>query len=305
MIGKFMNIKAVYVVLGVIVTVYGCDNSNISGERLYNDYCSDCHGNDAKGASAPGIGNPNSDAIKNAIDNVPEMNQRLDLTSLTDEEINAISNYLLKLILIPRQATNLSLRGTAFTTQPIQAELVVKDSLGHTIAASINNSDGTFSVNVSEMTPPYVIQATSLQDNRVFYSYAQTPGVTNITPLTDLALRTAAGKDNIDALFPLCNTNISPCFNNLSEDKIAAANQSIKMDFSTEISSAGLNPEQFNAGTAPLDANHQQLLAQLENSRIHGCTNPINPNGYRYDDDTNGSCFHDTDYDYDGVRDGG
>jgi hypothetical protein len=303
-----MNIKVVYVVLGIIVTVYGCsaiDNNKLSGERLYNDYCASCHGDDAKGASAPAIANPSSTAINNAIDGVPEMNQRLDLTSLTDEEINAISDYLYKLILIPRQLTNPSLHGAAFSTKPIQADLIVKDSLGHTIATSIDNSDGTFSINASGLTPPYVIQATSLQANRVFYSYGQTPGVTNITPLTDLALRTAAGKDNIDALFSLCNSDVSRCFNNLSEDKVAAANQSIKMDFSTGISAAGFDPEQFNSSTAPLDINHQQLLTQLENTRIHGCTNPINPYGYSYDDDTNGSCFHDTDYDYDGFRDGG
>jgi PKD repeat protein len=64
----------------------------LDGQALFNDNCSTCHGTDAQGgALAPAIVGRTASDIQNAINTV---NQMKSLSSLTNEEVQAISDYL-------------------------------------------------------------------------------------------------------------------------------------------------------------------------------------------------------------------
>jgi len=88
--------------------------------------------------------------------------------------------------------------GTAAAGLPLVGNVTVKDATGTTKTAAIG-SNGGYSVDVSDMTAPFVLRAEGSAGGTTYTLYsaateADKNGTINITPLTDLILSNVAGK---------------------------------------------------------------------------------------------------------------
>lgn len=129
-----------------------------------------------------------------------------------------------------------ALGGTAATGAPVDGILYVTDSNGIEVNVPVE-ADGSFSVSVEGMTPPFLLRVIPNGGGNVLYSFASEEDITvNITPLTTLALYLAYGGD-LDALYAawsantdmlddgliesqqeVINANLSALFNNFAVD---------------------------------------------------------------------------------------
>ncbi|MEJ2754922.1 MAG: hypothetical protein P8104_03580, partial [Gammaproteobacteria bacterium] len=88
------------------------------------------------------------------------------------------------------------LNGTAAAGAPIIGQVTVKDSLGNS-KSSLIEADGSYRVDVTELTAPYRLRALGRVGGRSvkLFSYAEAAdvnGTINITPFTDLIVANAA-----------------------------------------------------------------------------------------------------------------
>lgn len=97
--------------------------------------------------------------------------------------------------------TPTTLSGTAATgTAMANAAITIKDSTGATKAGSAG-ADGKYSIDVTGMTPPFLLNATS--GTTTLYSVIDSTGVVNIHPFTDLIIRNwyLANSTDVDTVF--------------------------------------------------------------------------------------------------------
>ncbi len=100
------------------------------------------------------------------------------------------------------------LEGTAAVGAPVDGILYVTDSNGVEVNVPIE-PDGSFSVSVEGMTPPFMLRVIPNGGGDVLYSFAAEEGTTvNVTPLTTLALYLAYDGD-LDALYAAWSANTS------------------------------------------------------------------------------------------------
>src|SRR5262245_10483366 len=82
-----------------------------------------------------------------------------------------------------------TLSGVAATGAPLAgATVVLKDRNGTTRQVTTAN-DGTFTVDVTTLTAPFLLQVTGSGGSPVLFSAATASGTTNVHPYTDLAVR--------------------------------------------------------------------------------------------------------------------
>lgn len=95
-------------------------------------------------------------------------------------------------------ATSSVLQGVAASGNPLSGTLSVSDcSFPNRSTNATINQDGTFSVSVAGMSPPYFIRAsgtTSTGTPLTLYSLASATGMINVNPLTNLLVVAAAGE---------------------------------------------------------------------------------------------------------------
>lgn len=92
--------------------------------------------------------------------------------------------------------------GTAATGYPLAGTVTLKDSAGNQRQTTISNQ-GTFSIEVTGLTPPFVLFADGNigTTNYKLYSAAASAGTVNITPLTNLIVASAAYVKNPKDVF--------------------------------------------------------------------------------------------------------
>lgn len=107
-------------------------------------------------------------------------------------------------------ATSPLLEGIAAAGTPLSGTLYVTDSSypAQKVKATINQ-DGTFSLDVSGLTPPLLLKAVgTVAGSPVnLCSFATTPGRVQVNPLTDLLLAAASGAQQRTDLFALYSTH--------------------------------------------------------------------------------------------------
>ncbi|HEY4956537.1 MAG TPA: hypothetical protein VII31_01880, partial [Caldimonas sp.] len=100
-------------------------------------------------------------------------------------------------------APALTLSGTAATGAPIAGRIYLKDAAG--AEQFVDTTDGRFTFTVTGLTPPFMLKAQWSANGAVqsLYSFAPTAaiGTVNITPLTHMALVSAAGATALDAAY--------------------------------------------------------------------------------------------------------
>jgi hypothetical protein len=87
--------------------------------------------------------------------------------------------------------------GVAATGAPIKGTVVLKDSNGTQLGPVNTDDNGYFSFDVTNLTPPYILQAIGVSgsQNYTMYSVTTGPGDTHITPFSSLALQLTLGAD--------------------------------------------------------------------------------------------------------------
>jgi hypothetical protein len=95
------------------------------------------------------------------------------------------------------QSAPVTVSGVAATGSAVSGTVSLKDSYGHEL--SMVTADGTFSFDVSALTPPFMLKAS--WGGKTMYSFAATAGTANITPLTQMIVAAAANGGNLDAIY--------------------------------------------------------------------------------------------------------
>ena len=108
------------------------------------------------------------------------------------------------------QNTTIIITGTAAAGAPIVGLVNVKGANGATASAFIE-ADGSFSIDVSALTAPYILYAEGSVNGRSLsiYSAAVEAGLINITPVTDFILRNALAGAAESAFDNWQNTQVS------------------------------------------------------------------------------------------------
>ncbi len=104
-------------------------------------------------------------------------------------------------VLVP--PPTLTLSGVAATGGPIAGRISLKDAAG--TEQSVDTADGRFTFVVTDLSPPFMLKAgwTSAGLTQTLYSFsaATVGGIANITPLTQMAVASAARTTALDAVY--------------------------------------------------------------------------------------------------------
>ena len=163
-----------------------------------------------------------------------------------------------------------TLDGTAATGAAIAKNTTVhvKDANGKAANGKISDDAGKFSVDVSGLTPPFVLctdtsgAATPCSvgtDDKVLFSVTDKVGTANITPLTKLAAASAAGVTDPSILF-----NTSATLKAITADQITKGLQSITTVVGDYLKAAGVDPATFNPLTTTFIANSKGVDSVLD-----------------------------------------
>jgi autotransporter-associated beta strand protein len=130
------------------------------------------------------------------------------------------------------------LSGVAATGAAIDGTVTLKDSTGATRSAVISLPSGTFSMDVSGLTPPYFLKATNNTGTLTLYSIATGSGTFNINPLSNLVAVAAAMSIDPLAKTPDAAFNNPAHFNTLTVAQIQTAIDSVMAQMSPAFKSA-------------------------------------------------------------------
>ena len=158
-------------------------------------------------------------------------------------------------------ATNIS--GTAAAGAPIIGNVTVKGSQGNIISKQIE-ADGSYSVDVSTLTAPYMLRAVGYVGGNQYtlHSYAKESDVgntINITPFTDLIVANAAKQ--------LASTYFDSGTFSLTDEEIASEQEELRAKLITVLSSLGIANTIDLLRTA-FTADHSGLDAALDIVRV-------------------------------------
>lgn len=128
--------------------------------------------------------------------------------------------------------------GVAATGAAMDGIVTLKDSTGTTRTASISQPSGTFSMDVTGLTPPYFLKATNNAGTLTLYSVATSSGTFNINPLSNLVAVAAAMSIDPLAKSPDEAFNNPANFSTLTAAQIQAATDSVMAQMSPAFQAA-------------------------------------------------------------------
>lgn len=153
-------------------------------------------------------------------------------------------------------STAAAVEGIAAAGAPLSGTVRLRDSSNPVREASAAiTQDGSFSVKVTGMQAPFLLTAKDAGRNAL-YSFAESPGIAHINPLTTLAVYAAAGASNPEALSDIFENH------NLSTMKgIAAALPGVRSEIASTLEPlltlyGAADADQFSEAYA---VNHQGL----------------------------------------------
>ncbi len=147
--------------------------------------------------------------------------------------------------------------GVAATGAPIAGTVTLKDKKGLVRGPMATGLDGSFSLDVTDLTPPFLLKAewtAGAQTHRLF-SAATQAGSAHINPLSDLALRLATGADPA-AVFGA--PGAIPEMTQISKTALAAALTQLQTLLSPLLTDYGI--ENFDPFSGPYTASPENRL---------------------------------------------
>jgi hypothetical protein len=132
------------------------------------------------------------------------------------------------------------LSGVAAAGIPISGTIILKDGNGAQLGPVTTDMDGSYSFDVSGLTPPFLLKAEWSSDSQThtLFSAATSPGNVHINPFTNLALMLAGNSDPSLIFGP---PGAKPEASRINEASIAAAITKIKNALAPLFNYYGLN----------------------------------------------------------------
>ena len=143
--------------------------------------------------------------------------------------------------------------GIASSGAAIDGTVTLKDISGEELGPQDIGPDGSFSFDVTGLTPPFVIRATD--GERSWYSYSPAPGTGNVNPLTTLVLAVAAQVDDPATLYG------NPP--ELTDDALSSALGDVQALFANLFAGFGLDAG-FDPFTGDCTVNHDGIDALFD-----------------------------------------
>lgn len=96
---------------------------------------------------------------------------------------------------------SMTISGVAAAGAAISGRIYLKDAASHEVF--VDTQDGTFSFNAASLTPPFMLKAewTGGGVTQKLYSFVASVGTANITPLTHMAVLSAAGVSDLSPVY--------------------------------------------------------------------------------------------------------
>ncbi len=175
------------------------------------------------------------------------------------------------------------LEGTAATGAPISGFVYLQDKNGQPgngVPYTIN-ADGSFSIDVSEFTPPFMLKALSNDGLIAEYSWANKTGTVNITPMTTLALFEASGRDDLEEVFD----NWATRSGDVDPSEVQQTAEALIENFREQLEAAGVNVKKFDLFASSFEANNTGFDAVLDDVAINIDLNggTVTVNGQQFD----------------------
>jgi hypothetical protein len=155
----------------------------------------------------------------------------------------------------------------------VGALITLKDGATGTIRTATADSNGAYSIDTTGLTPPFLLLATD--GSNTFYSVsadADTASTVNITPLTDLIIRTWYDVQGvpIDTAFanPVANPPPSPTV-------VAVISSVVKNLVQLWLNAAGVATDSFNLISTPFTANGTGIDHVLDNTSVDTSTGSV------------------------------
>ena len=159
-----------------------------------------------------------------------------------------------------------TLSGTAATGAAIVGHVEVTGTDGAPLTNVVINDDGSFSADVSNMTPPFILAAIpddSTQQTE--YSYAEAANtIANITSLTTLAMYTATGNQDLANMA----ANWAAQANQITPAALAAAQAQVNQNFSSQLSAEGLDAATYDFFNAAFNADGTGIDAVMDSVSV-------------------------------------
>lgn len=155
---------------------------------------------------------------------------------------------------------------------PLGTKVTIKDANGASTSTTTLDDKGLYKVSVGNLTPPFVICVDTTSpppatpcapgtgsSDKVIMSIANQAGTANVTPLTKLALASAAGVADPTDVY-----NTLATLKTLTADKITQGMTTIKTVVGDYLKYAGIDPAQFNLLTTPFTADHKGIDSVMD-----------------------------------------
>ncbi len=155
--------------------------------------------------------------------------------------------------------------GVAATGSPLAGQVTLRDSSATSKdKTTVIASDGSFSIDVSDMQAPFLLKATGTADgvNRTLFSFADKPGTANINPLSGVALANAAGVDDPASVFD------KPDPATIGKIKAGMPNAVATLQAKLQPLLAAFNASNVNPVTGTYTADHAGLDAVFDNVKV-------------------------------------
>jgi len=155
-----------------------------------------------------------------------------------------------------------TLTGTAATGAPVVGVVSVIDATGAEVNVN-TGTNGSFTLDTTGMTPPLMLKVVPGNGSAVLYSFASAVSQTvNITPLTNMALFSAAGNIDLAATYTAWKGKALTAANILNAQKVINAN------FTTQMTKAGIPPTTYDFFTTAFTANGAGIDGLMDKMKI-------------------------------------
>jgi hypothetical protein len=166
-------------------------------------------------------------------------------------------------------ASGTAARGAAIAN----AAVTLKDKSGTARAATTNGS-GHFSVDTSGLVPPFLVKVQPTAASALYSVSADgnVSGVINITPLTDLIVRSWYGVQGVtvDAAFDNLASNLPP-----TPSAVAVLSKGMVLIVQKWLVQAGVDGSTFNLISSPFEANGAGMDAVLDRITVDASTRTL------------------------------
>ncbi|MBC8211543.1 MAG: hypothetical protein H8E21_10810 [Gammaproteobacteria bacterium] len=158
--------------------------------------------------------------------------------------------------------TSTTLSGTAATGAPIAGFVYAKDATGTEVNVATGTT-GSFTLDVTGMTPPFMVRVVPDNSSATLYSYASAiEQIVNVTPLTNLTMFLANSSANLDVLYNTWNGA------GVTGAAVIAAQKVVNANLLAEFTAAGLSGNSYDFMTTAFAANGLGFDAVLDALKV-------------------------------------